>query len=462
MPSSRPPTPLWRKLLYSVVPVVVIVLVATWVLSALERRSVIDVNRSDELAMSGQTDLMSIERSGRELVFTNDDAHVKLVMPARKKDREFRVVLTGGSMAMGIPYTEHGAGDSAKWIQALLEARFPSLMPTVVNACIGGMTSLGVVETVGLVAPLQPDVVIVLSGNNEGYVPDPLNRTVHRWVVYRALRKTILAEPEPWEHPDFYPQDDRISQIDGMFRDNLGKVVEAAGQQGARLVLSTMPTNMKWKGEVIPGAGNPYRSREYPSMKPDAAISEGLGLCADGEYQPAIDAFYRSDEHYTAGLALGQCLEDMGDHAAALETYRTLVETYPMGRARPALNDIVREIAASSSSVVFTDLEAAFLALDEHGLPDPTMFLDNCHLTAAGNFWVAQNVVDAMIEHGLVPGADDEPHAEPDIRELARQRGWAHLFQSDCPGGLDVEREVARLVPDDDLGELLAPEQPMN
>jgi len=447
MPSPRPAPPLWRKVLYSAIPLLVLAVGATVVLRELERRAVIDVNRSDELAMSGQTDLMAITQSGRELVFTNDDAHVNLTVPRRKADREFRIVLIGGSMAMGIPYTDHGAGDTAKWMQALLEARFPSRLTTVINACIGGMTSLGVVETVELTASLQPDVVIVLSGNNEGYVPDPVNRTVHRWVVYRALRKTLLAEPEPWEHPDFYPQDERVAQIDGMFRDNLTRVVELTRESDTPLVLSTLPTNMKWMGEVIPGAGNPYTSREYPSMRPDTAISEGLRLCAAGDHQGAVDAFYRSDEHYTAGLALGQCLEDMGDHAAALETYRSLVETYPMGRVRPALNDIVREVGAASKDVVFTDLEAGFLALDDQGLPDPTMFLDNCHLTAVGNFWVAQHLIAAMIEHGLVAGAPDEPHTEPDMRALARQRGWAHLFQPDCPGGLDVEREETRLAP---------------
>jgi outer membrane protein assembly factor BamB len=439
--------PLHRKLVYSVIPLLVLAAAATAVLSLLERSGVVDVDRSDERVITGHTDLLQITAVGDRWRFDNQDARVSLTLAQDRAEGELRLLLVGGSMAMGIPYQDHGAGDLARWMQAMLEARLPGVDVTVINAAIGGMSSLGVVQTVRSCQVLQPDVLLVLSGNNEGYVPDPLDRTVHRWVVYRALRKTLLSEPEPWEHPDFQPQDARVEDIDALFHGNLEAIVAQASADDVPVVLATLPINLRWMGEVIPGAGNPYRGRGYPSMEPDEAISEGLRLCAAGDHQGAVDAFYRSEEHYTAGLALAQCLQDMGDHASALDTYRALVGTYPMGRIRPALNDIVREVAGANDSALLVDADAAYLAGDPDGMPDPTLFLDNCHFTAGGNAWLAQLLVDGMLSGGAISAEPGGPREAPPAEELARAHGWLHLFKHECPGNLVTPREPARLEP---------------
>ncbi len=446
--------PLHRKIVYSLVPLAVLAAAATGVLTVFDRRGVVDVDRSDERVITGHTDQLQLVAVGDRWQFTNHDARVSLTMPRDRGEPELRVLLVGGSMAMGIPYQDHGAGDLARWLQAILQARQPEVDVTVINAAVGGMGSVGVAQTVRTCAALQPDVVLVLTGNNEGYVPDPLDRTLHRWVVYRALRKTLLAEPEPWEHPDFQPQDERVEEIDAQFRRNLESIADEADDLEVELALVTLPINLRWMGEVIPGAGNPYRGRGYPAMEPDAAISEGLRLCGDGDVQGAVDAFYRSDEHYTAGLALGQCLADTGDHASALETWRALVSTYPMGRTRPALNQAVREVAGIRGALL-VDADAAYLARDPHGLPDPTLFLDNCHLTAGGNAWLAEQLVDDLLDGGVLSTRGAAP--APGIEDLARSQGWEHLFKHECPGNLVSTRTTRRLEPVDAAAELVTP-----
>jgi len=439
--------PLARKIVYSLIPVVALALGSTALLTVAQQAGWIGVDLSDELVMSGQTeDQIHIEIEGDEITFQNFSANTKLTFPVDRDKGALRVVVAGGSMAMGIPYTKYSGGDITRWIQAILEARFPSREPVAINACLGGMNSLGVVEVVKRTAQLEPDIVVVLSGNNEGYVPNPLSRTLHSWLVYRALRKAVLNEPEPSDRPLFYEQDNRVSRINANFGINLERVVQLSHLQRFDLVMATLPINMKWIGAVIPGWEEAYLERGYPSMEPDDAILQGLRLCAEGDFEAAASTFFASEQYYLASLALGQCLEDRGQHEAALETYTTLSESYAMGRTRPSLNEIVRRVAATDESITFVDLEKSFLANHPQGLPEHDKFLDNCHMTADGYYMVARQLVDAMTVAGLIQPGPGEPIREPEMENLARRKEWVHLFEEDTPGSFARSHEPVRLL----------------
>ena len=438
--------PLGRKVVYSLIPLVALALGSTALLTVAQRAGWIGVDLSDELVMSGQTeDRIHIGEQGGEITFENFAANTMLTFPARKERGDLRVVVAGGSMAMGIPYTLYPGGDIPRWMQAMLEVRYPSTQPVVINACLGGMNSLGVVEVVKRTAVLEPDIVVVLSGNNEGYVPNPLSRTLHSWLVYRALRKALLFEPDPADRPLFYEQDNRISRINAEFGINLERVVQLSRLRRVDLVMATLPINMKWIGAIIPGREDAYAERGYPPMVPDEAITRGLQLCAEGDFEAAASTFFASEQYYMASYALGQCLEDRGEYEAALETYSTLSESYSMGRTRPSLNEIVRRVAASDPAITFTDLEKTFLSLNPHGLPEHDKFLDNCHMTADGYYLVARELVDAIEAAGLIRPGPGEPLDEPNMEDLARGQEWTHLFEESTPGSFARSHAPVRL-----------------
>jgi len=428
--------PTWRKLLYSALTTVLAALFATAALALLQQVSMVEFARSDELAHSGLVNQLRVERGWGVIHFSNEDAGVRLTFPTKKSPQSLRVVLVGGSMAKGVPYVHCQAGDVPRWMEAILRARYPSREIAVVNAGVGGLNSYGVVKVVEDIARLRPDVVVVLTGNNEGYVPDLVDRTLGRWLVYRAMRKVLLGDVEPAERPPYYEQDESVEELEELYRAHIEQVVQLSQRKRFDLVLSTVPINLKWSGNQIATSTEAQAASGFPTMEPDEHIDRGLMYCHRGDRSAAIEAFSASGRPYVAGLALGQCLEQLGETDRALQTYRDLVQAHPMGRARPSFNDIVRELAESHPDVVLADADAAYRGARSDGVPDPDLFVDNCHMTAQGYYLVARQVVDSMVAAGTVPAGPEEPLSDPTIDELIVAMGWTQLFTQECPPGI--------------------------
>jgi len=210
-------------------------------------------------------------------------------------------------------------------------------------------------------------------------------------------------------------------------------------------LLTTVPINLKWAGTQIPGSTIPLSGKGFPSLEPDEYIDRGLMFCQRGDHEPALDAFSASERSYVAGLALGQCLEDMGEVDLAIQTYRDIVQAHPMGRARPSYNGVIRDVTAAYPGVVLADADAVYRSLREGGVPDPDLFLDNCHMTAEGNHLVAREMVGAAVRSGVIAAAADEPRPELSIDEHIAARGWTELYTQECPWGMPSREHAVPL-----------------
>ncbi|MCZ7587074.1 MAG: hypothetical protein M5R36_29085 [Deltaproteobacteria bacterium] len=139
---------------------------------------------------------------------------------------------------MGTPYqhqtpTYHsriGFGDIPNWVRAELEMRFPSRTIEVLNAGAGSQNSSAVRHVTGELLKLDLDLLIVMTGNNEGYVAQtPFNEPLQRWIVYRTMKKALLSKPDPLDRSYFTPQDEDTRKIEENFRSNLRRIADAAG-----------------------------------------------------------------------------------------------------------------------------------------------------------------------------------------------------------------------------------------
>ena len=92
---------------------------------------------------------------------------------SRDKEQRWRMFVLGGSFAMGTPYVngeepQSGSeGGIASWLQGNLSARFPESIE-IVNAAAGGQDSRRVLEIGRETLELQPDLLLIAMGNNEG------------------------------------------------------------------------------------------------------------------------------------------------------------------------------------------------------------------------------------------------------------------------------------------------------
>jgi len=415
----RPPIPRWRLLLYSLLSLLTALAAVTLLFERLERAAWLDTERPDDRVRHAPVNFL-VEEDG--LYHIRDPHLLPLSFPAEKAPGVTRLLFAGGSFMLGTPYVyaeghDLGYGDIPNWVGAELRYRYPGLRFEILNVGAGSRASAGVREIVERLLVVRPDLLIVATGNNEGSLPATgFNDAMHRWILYRILKKNLLPEPDLGERPYLAPQDPDVADMEKTFRKNIDALAEAARRRNILLVLVALPINLRYD--------NPFPDPD--PVRQDPAMQEGRRLFAAREYRRAAAAFLESPYQAWAAKYGADCLAALGKYEEARALYKISVQLNPLNRTRPSYNEIVRQ-AAAQPGVYLVDLEKYFEDSSPTGLPDPALFHDYCHLTWRGYALAAAQITAALIAHGLVGDADRPPRPQPELRVLIEQNGWTDL-----------------------------------
>ncbi len=287
------------------------------------------------------------------------------------------------------------AGESVaqRFTTAALAAVFPPPVE-VVNAGMGAYDSARVAGVLRDVLEREPDLVVVLAGNNDAptspvwYPAWRLNLELRRlWLWRRAQDRLRPRRP---------PVVDREA-LAKTFAENLRSMARAARAKNVALVFCTLPVNERdW-----PPTG------ELPLYSKDFAL--GWTALQEGRAADAASHFRRFTEstphdpmgHYWLAKATG----DRAEYAAALEW------NWP-DRCTPRRNDIIRRVAREEGARL-ADLDAYLRALSPGGAPGWEYFLDGVH-------WLPELDVPFA---ALIAG--EKPKSPPASRAAAPVEGYA-------------------------------------
>lgn len=190
-------------------------------------------------------------------------------LPRQKGEGTVRIFVLGGSAAMGTPMAAFGFG---RLLQGMLEDAWPQTRFEVVNAAMTAVNSHVVRDIAGECAARQPDLFLVYLGNNEVVGPwgpgtvfsgfsDHL-AVIRASVWLKGTRTGQLAgrlagrlgggDPElaRWRGMEMFRQrrvaadDPRLPAVYDHLRANLGDILAAGTGAGARVVVSTVATNL--------------------------------------------------------------------------------------------------------------------------------------------------------------------------------------------------------------------------
>ncbi|MCC6158893.1 MAG: hypothetical protein IT350_12645 [Deltaproteobacteria bacterium] len=425
----------FKRVIFALIPVTLLLAAATVAMRVLEKEKTIDTTRADDRAKYPPVDLLTRETTlnGPIWVVTRSGSINESRVPVEKKPGDWRVLVVGESFAKGSPWADYyeklgqGHGGIPDWIAAETAMRCPSMNVQMINAGSGAANSGVVLGIARDLMVTSPDLMIVMCGNNEGFVDRTrLGDALQEWALYRALKKGILPEPRRSERPYFTPQDADAQRIRDHYERNIRDMVAAAREAGVTPVLATLPINEKYPRE---GTARPTGA---PWPSDDAAIVEGQWRqYQNGDCPGAIEAYLRSPNEAWAARYMGECLERMNRIEDAREMLRVYVENMPQNRIRPSMNDFVRRLAAEED-VVLVDLERYAQDLSPTGVTSPDLFIDFCHMTWRGYYLMAREILRVLWERGLIPHATGEPLPNPSIDEIIDANGWQRL------------REVAR------------------
>jgi lysophospholipase L1-like esterase len=369
-----------------------------------------------------------------------------------KPEGYYRIMIAGGSTALGVPY--HPRSSFGLRLKALLDKALPGAGIELINLGREGIISREVEETVSAALEFHPDLIVVYTGINEFFIFNStssvfrvkLRRLALRYGlgelrVAQALSSLATLASMPLRRgekkdrlfeasrPPLWPVSDSAYRTTlNDFRSNLEQIVHGCQQARVPLVLCTTASNL---------SGWPPKLQSYPlgftaETRKAAleAVEQANSLMSRRQYREAAamlsTARDRFENYAPLSFLLGsakehivvEALQESGPGATVPEEKekkllrlqqesladfkRALSEEVRVrvcGRAPPALNRIIREVAGENG-VWLVDTERLFEEASRLA-PGFDLFDDQCHPNLQGQQLMAGAIFDLLREHGV-------------------------------------------------------------
>jgi len=378
-----------------------------------------------------------------------------LVVSQEKPPGTFRIVVFGESAAQGHPAPAFGF---PRFLSTLLRDRYPDPPFEVVNTGMTAINSHAIRLIARDCAKLRGDVWIVYMGNNEvigpfgpatvlgSRAPDQL--ILRSQLAVKSTRIGQLLEgfagrlfakggsPSSWQGLERFARqqvrwnDPRMAGVYSQFGSNLGDILDAGTDAGARVLLCTVAGNLKHCAPFASLHRADLASTQLAEW--DSIYREGIAHEAAGRWAEALSRYEAAAQvdgefaelHYRwgrCGLALGNA-EDARAHferARDLDALRFRTD----GR----LNDLIRQAATARTNrgVRLLDTEPLLNSQSADGIPGEELFYEHVHFNFAGNYWLARAIAASLTN--WLPGETSGTN---------QPRGWLTL--EECTGRLGL------------------------
>ncbi len=311
----------------------------------------------------------------------------RLSVPVGPRGQRPRVVFLGGSTVR----RDHVPGsrdDFPTWVADSA----PEL--EVINLGVAGYSTAGVWRLTTQLAPLKPDLVVIMTGHND-YNASVFDGSI-RAITLRSLPFEVMLS-RSWIHHWASPlrqlrdmrarastlaiEDDfairTLSRVDERFRTELGQALDASP---APVVLTTLLRNWDCPPSGVHTPRDSACARHLASVQDDLARGGWRGVAAGTHEQcpgSSLDAFLRS--------------HDAADPAARAEAWAESLQLDAAPLRAPLSADAILREEAGKRGVRVVDLAAL-----EGGYQPLAWFTDAIHTTETGARVAAAEVLPAI------------------------------------------------------------------
>lgn len=230
----------------------------------------------------------------------------------------------------------------------------------IINCGMGGYESYRIHGVLEEVLRYQPDLIVLLSGNNETLrepCPGFSAEMRRRW--RRLLERFYSIRPS-----DMPAQTKASLKI---HEQRIRAMAAAARRKKTPLVICALPANL-----LMPPNG------ELPLK--NSVFAQGFAAFEKKDYSSALKYFLlfaeESPSDQFAQYYSGLSLRAAGRNEDALKYLRTALDL--SGGAGPARNEMLRRVATEEGAC-FADLERVFKAASPYGIPGFDQFTDGMH-----------------------------------------------------------------------------------
>ncbi len=342
-------------------------------------------------------------------------------IPKVKTSDAYRIFVLGESAAMGDPDPAYGF---SRYLEVMLRERFPNTKFEVINTGIVAIDSHVILPIARDLARYKPDLFIIYAGNNEVVGPygpgtaltgSSLNLSAIRTSIFvRSTRigqlLTKASQPRSdWKGMEMFldkqvrADSPSLQHTYANFASNLRDIVDVARASGARVLLSTVATNLK----DCP----PFASLHREGLAPEALrqwsslVQQGAVLENARSFQDALKAYTAAaqidDQYAELQFRIARCLWALGDYASAKQHFVRAQDLDALRfRADTKINDIIRSVANSSGRQVdLLDAQSALAGESAYGVTGSELLYEHVHLTPPGNYILARAAFTQIVEN---------------------------------------------------------------
>lgn len=359
-------------------------------------------------------------------------------IPSAKPSGTFRIFVLGESAAMGDPEPAFGF---SRYLEAMLGERYPSMKFEIVNTGSVAINSHVVLPIAKGLAKYQPDVFIIYSGNNEVVGPYGPGTTLtsaglslpvirgnifyHSTRIGQLLTKVGTPKQEWRGMAMFLDKQVRASSplmklAYANFDQNLRDTITAAKESGARVIVSTVATNLQDCA--------PFGSLHREGLEPDSLrswstlVQQGAEQENADSYAEALksyaDAARIDDQYAELEFRIARSLEALGDHNAAREHFIRARDLDTLRfRADSKINEINRSVAHSSPGTELVDADEIFAKESQNGIVGSDLVYEHVHLTPRGSYMLARTMFLQIANQ--IPSGVGQPRQADDVPSQA-------------------------------------------
>ena len=332
-------------------------------------------------------------------------------IPVDKPQGTYRIFVLGESAAMGDP---DPAYSFSRYLEVMLRQRNPAMKFEVVNTGSVAINSHVLLPIAEGLAQQRPDLFIIYSGNNEVVGPyGPGTALTSSGMSLPVIRSSIFVrstrigqlltkvgtQKKEWGGMEMF-LDKQVRESSPLmkysyqnFEQNLRDTVEVARRSGARVIVSTVATNLKDCGPFSSLHRDNISQEDLSSWT--SLVQRGADLESTRSYPDALKSYYgaaKIDSQYAElEFRIARSLWMQGDYASAREHFLRARDLDTLRfRADGKINDINRSVASSSAGAELVDAEAAFSKESPNGIIGSELVYEHVHMTPLGNYMLAR------------------------------------------------------------------------
>ena len=331
-------------------------------------------------------------------------------IPADKPKGTYRIFVLGESAAMGDPDPAYAF---SRYLEVMLRERYPGMKFEVVNTGSVAINSHVLLPIAEGLAKQKPDLFIIYSGNNEVVGPyGPGTALTSSSMSLAVIRSSIFVhstrigqlltqvgeQKKEWRGMEMF-LDKQVRASSPLmkysyanFARNLHDTVLAARASGARVIVSTIATNLRDCA--------PFASLHREGLSGDALqawtqlVQQGADFEDAHSYDQALQRYRAAwdiDHEYAELEFRIARVEWMKGAYSAAKVHFVLARDLDTLRFRAdsRINDINRSVA-SSSGAELVDVDEIFSRQTANGVTGSELVYEHVHMTPLGNYTLAR------------------------------------------------------------------------